>query len=394
MATGTGDNSTERRVFRQHWLIKLALPGFPWLVAIVLISLAVFYSLPYSRYAPGLFALALFPFLKLLRLYLAWLGYSVSATAGSNVLVERSGLLSVSERLIPLTQFATVAYERPWWASILPIDVANAIVGAIGGPYVLPTMGDFSDLWQVLQSRGQVVPCKRPSALAILPGLLWRSAHVLLRLTFTGLSLLVSLLVSLGRSALVLSRLIFTGLPPLVSSLLVFGHTALDQLVKGLSDLASLVHRLRQARLHPAPFTGFSFTVDRLPGSPSAKARRLGLAALRHGGPDGGYFYKGVPFFSQTPSYAGFYAFCEQFILTDKNWTRWRYRARDSSRPYYPDGISDHIALFYLRRLRQACVLIPGPNGCSGERLSCRICSIEDIQHLAPDPPGPLSRAA
>ena len=369
MATGAGDSSTERRVFRQHRLIKLALPGFPWLVAIVLISLAVFYSLPYSHYAPGLLAFTLFPFLKLLRLYLAWLGYSVSATAGSNVLVESSGLLSVSERLIPLTQFATVAYERPWWAPLLRIDVANAIVGAIGGPYVLPSMGDFSDLWQVLQSRGQIVPRKRPPALAILPGLLWRSAHVLLPLIFTGLSLLVC-------------------------SLVRFGRTALDRLVKGLGDLASLVHRLRQTRLHPTPPTGFCFTVDPPPGPSSAKARRPGPAVLRHGDPDVGYFYKGMPFFSQTPSYAGFCAFCKQFLLTDRNWTRWRYRASDPSRRYYPDGVSDHAARSYLRKLRLACVLIPGPNGCSGERLSCRIRSIKDIERLVPDFPEPPSKAA
>jgi hypothetical protein len=360
MYAGASDNSVERRVFRQHWLIKLVLPGLPWLVAIALISLAVLYCLPYSCYAPVLFAFAGVPFLKLFRLYLAWLGYSVSATTGSNVLVERSGLLSVSERLIPLTQFATVAYERPWWASLLPIDVGNAIVGAIGGPYVLPSMDDFSDLWEILQSRGQIVPHKRPSKLTILLALLWRSA-------------------------LVLSRLIFTGLSLLLSSLVTFGRTTLYWLVRGFSDLASsITNRLRQIYRLPAPFAGSGFTTDPLHETSSVDARRPSKTALRYAVPDCGHIYKGIPFTSQILSYAGFCAFCEQFVLTDNNWTRWHYRTPDPSRLYYPDGVSDHAALSYLHELRLACVLIPGPNGSSGERLSCRIRCIEDIKHLVP----------
>jgi hypothetical protein len=358
------------RVFRKHWLANLTLPGLPWFGFIVLISIAVLYLLRYSHHALWLLVLVVFPFLKLSRLYLAWLGYSVSATAGSNVLVQRSGLLNVSESLIPLTQFATVTYERPWWASLLHMDVADAIVGAIGGPYVLPSMGDFSDLWVVLQSRGEEVPLKRPSAFAVLPGLLWRSALVLLRRTFTGLFALGSSLASLGRSAL-------------------------DRLARGFSDWASFLSRcLRQAPHRLAPFTDFGFTVDPPPGPSSATARRPDPGPLRRDVSEGGYVYRGVPFSPLNSSYTGFCAFCQQFIMRDKNWTKWRYHARDPSRRYYPNGVSDHIARSYLDRLRQKFILIPGPNGCSGERLSCRIRSIEDIQRLIPDFSEPLDEAA
>lgn len=349
------------RVFRQHWLVKLALPGLPWFSLIVLISVTVLYLFHYSRHAPWLFILAVFPFLKLFRLYLSWLGYSVSATAGSNVLVERSGLLNVSERLIPLTQFGTVTYERPWWASLLHMDVADAIVGAIGGPYVLPSMGDFSDLWVVLQSRGEEVPPKRPSAFAVLSGLLWRFALVLLHLAFTGLFALSSSIISLGRSAL-------------------------DWLIAEFSNWASSLSSTppRTQRRAISSVT-FAFDTNPPPTLSKADTERAGSALPCHGLPDDGYFYRGLPFSSWVPSHEGFWAFCHQFILTDKNWTRWHYRARDASRRYYPDGIFDQAAHFYLYKLREACILIPGPNGCSGERLSVRIRSIEDIQRLIPD---------
>jgi len=349
------------RVFRQHWLIKLALPGLPWFSLIGLISVAIPYLFLYSPHTLWLFTLAVFPCLKLLRLYLAWLGYSVSATAGSNVLVERSGLLNVSERLIPLTQFATVTYERPWWASLLRIDVANVTVGAIGGPYVLPSMSDFSDLWEVLQSRGQTVRPKRPSVFTVLPGLLWRSALVLLRRTFTGLFALGSSLASLGRSAL-------------------------DWLIAASANwVSSLTSTPPRARRRIASLVRFAFGTNPSPTLSRAGTEQADSAVPCHGLPDGGYLYRGVPFFPLTPSYDGFCAFCHQFVLADKNWIGSHYRAPDSSRRYYSNGISDHVACSYLDRLRQEFILIPGPNGCSGERLSCRIRSIEDIKRLIPD---------
>jgi len=359
-----------RRVFRQHPLIKLALPGLPWLILVALISLAVVYCLPYSRYAPVLFAFALLPLFNLLRLYLGWLDYSVSISNGSKVLVERSGLLGVMERRVPLTEIATVESQRPWWGPLLGIDIGNAIVGALGGNLVLSSMGDFSDLWAILESKGGVIPPKRPSVLTFVLMLLGHYALVLLRAIFTGLSSLVSSTVSLGRSTIA-------------------------QLVRRLNDwVPALLSRLHQAARGPATVPGSDPAVHARPAPPSMKARRSHPVALYPDLPDGGYIYKGASFSPVIPSYAGFCAFCEQFVLTDKNWTRWRYRIRNASRLYYPDSLSDRVARSYLRRLRQAFIVIPGPNGASGERLSCRIHSIEDIQRLVPDFPEPVSRAA
>jgi len=337
-----------RRVFRQHWLVKLTLPGLPWFSFIALISVAVLYLLRYSHHALWLLVIVVFPFLKLFRLYLKWLGYSISTDAGSDVLVERSGLFTVSERRIPLTQFATVSYHRSWWASLLCIDVADVTVGAIGGPYVLTAMGGFSDLWEVIQSRGQIVPPKQPSVVAVLPPLLWRSTLALLRLIFTGLFTLGS----------------------------------------------SLTSPRRRDRRRAASWVRFAFDTDAPPTLSKAGAEQAGSAFSRPGVPDGGYSYGGVSFSPLNLSYAGFCAFCHQFIFMDKNWTRWHYRARDASRRYYPGGILDQVAHFYLYKLREVCILIPGPNGCSGERLSCRIKSVEDIQRLILDSSEPLDDAA
>jgi len=316
--TNTETNRPVRRVFRQHWLIKVALPGLPWFGFIMLISVTVLYLLRYSRHAHWLLVLVVFPLLKLFRLCWEWLGYSVIAVAGWSILTVRSGILNAQECLIPLTEFGTVTYQRPWWASLFGLDVADAIVGAIGGPYVLPSMGDFSDLWKVILSRGQIVPSKQPSALAVLLRLLWRSALALLRLTFTGLFTLGSSLIST---------------------------------------------RLR-ARRRAASWMRFTLNADPPPTLSKAGTEQTGPTFPHHGVPDGGYFYKGVSFSPLSPSYAGFCAFCHQFIIMDKNWTRWHYRARDASRRYYSDGIFDQVAQFYLHRLREACVLIPGPNGC------------------------------
>jgi hypothetical protein len=366
MYTGADGRSVDRRVFRRHWLIKLALPGSPWLMVITLLSFAVLHLLPYSRYAPGLFVLAAFPLIRLFQLYLAWLGYSVSATVGSNVIVERSGFLNVSENLIPLTRFGTVAYERPWWAFLFRIDIGDAIVGAMGGPFTLRSMGNFSDLWTVLQSKGQIVPPQRPPALAVLLELLWRCVGGPAKVTLQGLSFPIS-----------------------------WGRSVIKTMTRRFSNwVSSLVRHLRQPPHRPVSRAAFGFTVNMQSEPSSMKVRRFVPTDPCHSVPDGDYIYKGESFSPVTLSQAGFWAFCEQFVLMDKNWTRWRYRTRDSSRLYYPGGISDHVARFYLRRLRQAYVLIPGPNGCSGERVSCRIHSIGDIQRLVPDFPGPLNKTA
>jgi hypothetical protein len=356
------------RVFRKHCLVNLILPGLPWFVFIVLISVAVLYLLRYSHHTLWLFVFAVFPLLKLSRLYLAWLGYSVSATAGSNVLTERSGLLNISERLIPLTQFGPVTFDRPWWASLFGVDVADIIIASMGGPFVLTSMGDFSDLWVVLQSRGEEVPLKRPSAFAVLPGLLWRSALVLLRLTFSGLFALGSSLVYLGRSTL-------------------------DWLMAASANWASsLTSTCPRTRHRAASSMRFAFGTNPRPTLSKANIEQVGSAVPCHGLPDGGYFYRGAPFSPLIPSDSGFFAFCHQFVLTDKKWMRSYYRAQDASRRYYPDGIFDQAAYFYLCRLREACIIIPGPNGCSGERLSVRARSIEDIQRLIPDLSEPLNK--
>ncbi|MFB0538107.1 MAG: hypothetical protein ACETWR_24355 [Anaerolineae bacterium] len=349
------------RVFRKHRLVNLILPGLPWFSLIVLISGAVLYGLPYSDHATWLFILAVFPFLKLFRLYLAWLGYSVSTTAGSNVLAERSGLLNVSERLIPLTEFGPVAFDRHWWASLFGIDVADITIAAMGGPFVLASIGDSSDFRVVLQSRGEEVPPKRPSVFVTLLGLLLRSGPVLLRRTFTGLFALGSSLVSRGRSALA-------------------------WLMAASANWASSLNSTSpRAQRRAVPSVNFAFDTEPPPTLSKARTERAGSAVPCHGLPDSGYLYRGVPFSSLIPSEEGFFAFCHQFILTDKNWTKWHYRARDASRRYYPDGIFDQAAHFYLCKLREVCIIIPGPNGCSGERLSARIRSIRDIQRLIPD---------
>jgi hypothetical protein len=358
-----------RRVFRRHRLIKLYLPGLPWLTSIALISVAALRLAPYSSYALWLFVLAVLPLLKLLRLCLAWLGYSVTAVAGSGVLVERSGLLGYLERKVPITEFGTIECRKPWWAALFGLDVADVTVGAMGSPLVLRCIGDFSDLWTVLQSKGQTVPPRRAPPL-------------------------IAFLKFLGRALSALSRLLFKGLHWAISGLIALGCLAIPVLARKFVHWAHiLANHVRQARRSQMPSPDPGLSQSPTAPSPRGNGRHAAQAIAHRSAPGNGSTYQGEAFSPLTCSAPGFCAFCEQFVLADKNWTREHYGAQDLSRRYYRNGISDPVACFYLRTLKQACVLIPGPNGHSRERLSCRIRSIEDILCLIPGLSDSLNRA-
>jgi hypothetical protein len=347
-----------RRVFRQHVLPTLLLPGLPWIAAITLLAGGVLFLLLYSPLAIGLLLPALFPVARLLRLYVRWLSYSVVAVAGSNTLTLRSGIVTAREQLIPLTDFSPAMYEQPRWAVALGLDLGSITIATMDGRKVFPRMGDFSELWTVIQSRGQIVPRGRPSALVAVGQVVWRSAvrgarWSLARLSSLVLALLARVRTRLGRRT---SRR-----PPAAR-----GGMAAPQHPFGL-DLEV------QRR---APRTGA--------GRPAPRDRRR----ARY---DGGYIYRGTYFSPQTPSSAGLYAFCQQFVLTDGNWAAGHYQAADRTRRYYPNGIRDRLARLYLDQLRQKSILIP-VNG--RERLSSRIGSIRDIKRLIPVFPELPDRAA
>jgi hypothetical protein len=343
----------------------LVIPGLPWCAVTLLLIGAVLFLLAASPLALGLLVFIAFPTCKLLHLYLDWLAYSIVAVAGSTVLTERSGILTERERLIPLATFSTVEYERPKWASWLGLDFGDIQINAIGGPFVLRTMGGSADLWRVIKSRGQEVPPKRPSALYTLSAWLRRSVRSAGRRTAASLALLLSGLAHAGRAACCQSANSFRALLP-------------------------LARRRRRATPQVEPDHGSQpmATLQRSPGRAMARQRsrrnRLRIAA------DSNYMYKGTPFSQHSASRAGLYAFAEQFILTGQ-WTPWVYHASDPGRQYYPKGISEQVARFYLDQLRQKSILIT-VNG--RERLSSRIRSIRDIQRLIPDLRGPLGKAA
>ena len=355
-----------RRVFRQHILVTLVAPGLPWMAVIALLTSAVLFLLPLASLASWLLLLALLPVLKLFRLCLNWWAYSVVAVDGSNALTERSGIVKARQRVIPLTDFSPVMYEQPRWASILGLDMADITIATMDGRKVLPCMGDFSDLWIVIQSRGQEVPLKRPSLLVVLSRRFWRSMSVLGRWSFVSLLSLASTLFSLGRSAL-------------------------NWLTSTHGSWVSLADRPPQATRRRTTAPDFHFTVPRYRIAPRARARSPDSMVRRRAAHDGGYVYRETSFSPHTPSSAGLYAFFQQFIMTDGNWTVGHYEAPDSGRKYYPKGIQAHIARYYLDQLRQKWILIP-VNG--RERLSSRIRSVKDIQRLIPNLLEPLGKAA
>lgn len=98
---------------------------------------------------------------------------------------------------------------------------------------------------------------------------------------------------------------------------------------------------------------------------------------------DGGYIYQGIPFDVDVPSYPGFLAFCDEFVLRQRNWSTWCCISADPGRCYYPHGIGSHTAQFYLELLARARIIRGSHNGDNGW-VSSRIRTLEDIKLRVP----------
>ena len=98
---------------------------------------------------------------------------------------------------------------------------------------------------------------------------------------------------------------------------------------------------------------------------------------------DGGYVYQSALLDVDVPSYAGFLAFCDEFLFRQHNWATWYYTAADPGRHYYPYGIGQHTAQFYLELLERARIIRGANNGDNGW-VSPRIHTLEDIKKRVP----------
>jgi hypothetical protein len=304
-----------QKVFRRHKGLALYLPGSPWLALLAGVSAGALYLARRSTYALWLLALGLLPLFKMLQLYLSWQRYSVVATAGKHTLIEYTGLFNKQERRIPLTDFSSIESYRPWWARMLHIDVGDAVLNAMGGPFELRGMGEFDSLWAAITSQGQSLVKDQPAA------------------------------------------------PPEPPAPLSPAHAARPVEVPLLEPQVQPIQVVQ-------------------------------LLALSAPAPREDYAYQGRVFSPFIPSYPGFYAFCEQFLFLECNWSAECYRTPNPNRRYYRDGISPSLAQAYLDVLRETCILIPGRNGTAPDRVSCRIQSIRDIQRLLPDLSTRIGQAA
>jgi hypothetical protein len=98
---------------------------------------------------------------------------------------------------------------------------------------------------------------------------------------------------------------------------------------------------------------------------------------------DKGYMYQGTLLDVDVPSYAGFLAFCDEFVLRQHNWATWYYITADPGRHYYPHGIGQHAARYYLELLERARIIRGANNGNNGW-VSSRIHTLEDIKKRIP----------
>ena len=93
---------------------------------------------------------------------------------------------------------------------------------------------------------------------------------------------------------------------------------------------------------------------------------------------DGGYVYNGTAFEADHPSYAGFLAACEEFLLSTERLDPDVCVSHDSQRRYYPTGMSWRVALFYRELLQRARIID------NEGKLFPRIRNIEDIRQRVP----------
>jgi len=119
------------------------------------------------------------------------------------------------------------------------------------------------------------------------------------------------------------------------------------------------------------------------PGDGTSPATRRPARADRDVLWDGGYVYQGAPFDVGVPSYMGFLAFCDEFVLRRRNWAAWYYITADPRRHYYPYGIGQHAAQFYLELLERTRIIRGSNNGDNGW-VSPRIRTLEDIKMRVP----------
>jgi hypothetical protein len=91
-----------------------------------------------------------------------------------------------------------------------------------------------------------------------------------------------------------------------------------------------------------------------------------------------GYLYNDIAFEAEHPSYAGFLAACEEFLLPGRRLDLDACVSHDSRRRYYPGGMSRHVALFYRELLQRARII--DDEGL----LFRRIRDIEDIRQRIP----------
>lgn len=295
-----------RRVFRRHWLTALIVPGLPWLIAGLLLSVVASALLPRSPYVLLLFVPAVYCLIRVLGLFLEWASYSVVVTSGSGALEESMGMFRLSVRRIPLVPVVPFSYSQPLWIQLLGLDIGDVTIVAMGGPYILRRMGDFSDLRKAIDSKGMIIPRQRR----------WWARF---------------------------------------------------------RKSAKPSHQPQESRT--CDVVQISEQTESM--APREESRSMDRGPLS----DGGYIYRGHRFSATASSKAGFLAFAAQFVLADRDWSMWHYRAQDVRRRYYPNGISEKTANVYLRLLRESSVLIPAPGG-SGERLSTRIQRSEDIESV------------
>jgi len=91
-----------------------------------------------------------------------------------------------------------------------------------------------------------------------------------------------------------------------------------------------------------------------------------------------GYIYRDIPFEVDHPSYFGFLAACEEFLLPVGHLSLAVWVSQDPRRRYYRRGMAHEVALFYRELLQRAHIID------DQDRLFSRIRTIEDISQRVP----------
>lgn len=335
----------QEREFRHCWLLAL---GKPALITLLLSVPFIAWALVDFPHSTRVALFALVPLAWLYSRYLVWRTTRWTFDAQAKALVIRSGVVNRNERRIPLSFPPQVNYSQSWVGRLF--NSGTAELSSFGGPVTFRQVGDLRAFKEALASLGQAVSEKRSPFLGLVVVAFFVGLFKLMQGVVIGLVWLV-------RTSTPLLARFLKWLSGQTRSGISVVAAELTQLARATEPLFARLLDWLQKQVRPA----VHMAVRGTKGTPSVRSSRISA------------FHA---------NYAGFLAFCVDFVLPFNGHRTLpeNYTQPSEKRTYYPTGISVEVAQIYLWVLCQVRIVVSGINGRSGWVLRQQIQTINDIE--------------